>query len=69
VTDLPKHDDLYLPTLRVLDRLGGSASIEEIQQALTEDLGFTEDQLDQRYPKSGALTEQVTIDEPFFDEI
>lgn len=55
MTNLPKHDDFYVPTLRVLDGLGGSATIEEIEQALNEKFGFDEDELSQRYPKSGAL--------------
>jgi restriction system protein len=52
---LPKYDDFMLPTLRAIRDLGGSASIEEIQDALTEKMGLEQDQLDLSYPKSGAL--------------
>lgn len=52
---LPKYDDFMLPTLQVIAELGGSASIEEIQDALTEAMGLSQDQLDAAYPKSGAL--------------
>lgn len=53
--NFPKYDDFFLPTLMVLDRLGGSATIEEIDQALIEQFRLTEQQLNTRYPKSGAL--------------
>ena len=52
---LPKYDDLMLPTLQALRHLGGSASIEEIQDHLTMSMGFTQPQLDMTYPASGAL--------------
>ena len=52
---LPKYDDFMLPTLQAIKSLGGSASIEEIQDALTEQMGLSQDQLDAAYPKSGAL--------------
>ena len=52
--DLPKYDDLYRVTLDALAALGGSASIEEIEDALIEDLSIPQDQLDVTYPKSGA---------------
>lgn len=54
-TSLPKYDDFMLPTLRALDALGGSASIEEIQDRLVSDLGLTPEQMEAAYPKSGAL--------------
>lgn len=52
---LPKYDDFMLPTLRAIGELGGSASIEEIQDKLTETMRLTQDQMDLAYPKSGAL--------------
>ena len=52
---LPKYDDFMLPTLEALQDLGGSASIEEIQDRLSETMGLTQDQLETAYPKSGAL--------------
>ena len=53
--DLPKYDDFMLPTLQVLQQSGGSASIDEIQDKLTEKMGLSQEQLDATYPKSGAL--------------
>ena len=55
MTSLPKYDDFMLPTLRALDALGGSASIEEIQDRLVSDLHLTPEQMEAAYPKSGAL--------------
>ncbi len=52
---LPKYDDLMFPTLRAIAKLGGSASIEEVQERLIEDLGFTDEQLAVTYAKSGAV--------------
>src|SRR5690606_5228970 len=42
-----------LPTLNVLDAHGGSATNEEIQEALIEMLGLSSEQLDVIYPTSG----------------
>jgi hypothetical protein len=39
IKNLPKYDDFMLPTLKAISKLGGSASIEEIQDALTEAMG------------------------------
>jgi restriction system protein len=55
IKNLPKYDDFMLPTLKAISKLGGSASIEEIQDALTEAMGLSQEQLDAAYPKSGAL--------------
>lgn len=52
---MPKYDDFMHPTLVVLDSLGGSASIEEIQDRLADHMGLTQWQLDMVYPASGAL--------------
>lgn len=54
-SDLPKYDDFMLPTFKAIGSLGGSASIEEIQDALMEQMGLEQEQLDASYPKSGAL--------------
>lgn len=51
---LPKLEDFYGPTLRALRDLGGSASIDEIQDRLVETEGLTQEQFDQVYPTSGA---------------
>ena len=48
-----RKDDFYLPTLQVLDELGGSASIEEIEEKLIERFGFTQEELDRTYDVSG----------------
>ena len=50
---LPRVEDFYVPTMKALRHLGGSASIEEIQDRLTETEGLTQEQLDQTYPTSG----------------
>lgn len=52
---LPKYDDFMLPTLRVLRDLGGSASIEEIQDRVAAAMNLTQAQLDISYPASGGL--------------
>ena len=51
---LPKYDDLFKPTLEALSSLGGSGSIEELDDALISSLGINQEQLDVTYPKSGA---------------
>lgn len=55
MTALPKYHELMFPTLRAIATLGGSASIDEIQDRLIADLSFTDDQLSVTYPKSGAV--------------
>jgi len=45
---------MMLPTLNVLDTLGGSASIEEINDKLAAAIPLTQQQLDAVYSKSGA---------------
>lgn len=51
---LPKYDDLFGPTLKVLGSLGGSGTVEEINEALATAINATQAQLDITYPKSGA---------------
>lgn len=51
---LPKYDELFKPTLEVLNTLGGSGSIEELDDAMIAAIGATQEQLDVTYPKSGA---------------
>lgn len=48
-----KKDDFYLPTLQVLRELGGSASIEEIEEKLIDRFGFRQADLDATYEVSG----------------
>lgn len=55
MTELPKYDDFMLPTLKTLEALGGSASIEEIQDKLVSAMGLTPEQMEASYAKSGAL--------------
>ncbi|WP_448660002.1 restriction endonuclease [Sphingomonas sp. CJ99] len=52
---LPKYDALMFPTLRALDALGGSATVEEIRSWLVEALGLTEAQMDAAHEKSGSV--------------
>jgi len=54
-TSIPKYDDFMLPTLKALQHFGGSASIEEIQDLLSESMQLTQTQLDATYAASGAL--------------
>jgi restriction system protein len=48
-----KKDDFYFPILRLLDMLGGSASIEEMEQRLVEEFEFTDADLTAAHEKSG----------------
>lgn len=41
---VPKYDELFWPTLEAIKRLGGSASIAEITEKVSEIEGLTEDQ-------------------------
>lgn len=55
MTKIPPHEDFMLPILKVLTSHGGSASNEEIEEALSEMLGLTPEQLAVAYEKTGAL--------------
>ncbi|WP_106638871.1 restriction endonuclease [Allosphingosinicella vermicomposti] len=48
-----RKDDFYIPTLQVIRDLGGSASIEEIEDKLVERFGFSQAELDRTYEVSG----------------
>lgn len=50
----PKYNDLFEPTLKAIRALGGSGTIEEIDDALISTIGATSAMLDITYPKSGA---------------
>lgn len=52
--EMPTYADYMLPTLQVLRDLGGSATVEEIEEALILRLTLHRKLLDQTYPKSGA---------------
>ena len=51
---LLRYDDFLRPTLEVLMALGGSGSIEEIEEALISKLDIPQTALDATYPTSGA---------------
>jgi restriction system protein len=51
---LPKYDDLFRPTLEVLTKLGGSGSIEELDDAMISAIGASQEQQEVAYSKSGA---------------
>jgi len=51
---LPKYHEFMLPTLRALDKLGGSGSVDEIEDAIIAETGLTDAQLQLTYPASGA---------------
>ena len=42
----PKRQDLFLPTLKALEKLGGSASIEELSEQIATDLKLSDDILE-----------------------
>ena len=50
-----RKDDFYLPILKLLDDLGGSASVEEMNAKVVNQFDFTPADLAATYPKSGAL--------------
>lgn len=51
---LPKHHEFMLPTLQALDSLGGSGSIDEIEDQIATLTHLTPEQLEISYPTSGA---------------
>lgn len=48
-----KKDDFYVPMLKLLEDLGGSASNREIETQLVEKFGFTDGELAETHAKSG----------------
>lgn len=50
-----RRDDLWMPVLRVLSKLGGSGLNEEINSGVIEAVGLTDDDLTVRYQNSGSL--------------
>lgn len=52
VTDtfIPTYVDMMLPTLQVLDKLGGSGTRDEIDDAVIAHMGFTDEQLAVEFP-------------------
>jgi len=55
-TELPKYADFQFPTLEAIRRLGGSGTVEEIEQAVIEHVGFSEEQQAIKH-KNGPRTE------------
>ncbi len=56
INDLPKYHELFLPTLKALDSLGGSASLDESDQAVLEILNLPDALIDIQYPSgNGAI--------------
>ncbi len=51
---LPKYHEFMLPTLQALDALGGSGSVDEIQDRVIVSTQLTPEQLEMTYPTSGA---------------
>jgi restriction system protein len=51
---LPKYHEFMLPTLKALDSLGGSGSIDEIEDRIATLIQLTPEKLDLTYPTSGA---------------
>ncbi|HZL00809.1 MAG TPA: restriction endonuclease [Caulobacteraceae bacterium] len=51
---LPRYDDFFKPTLEALTTLGGSGSIEEIDEEIVSKLNIGQAALDAVYAKSGA---------------
>lgn len=51
---LPKYHEFMLPTLVALNELGGSGSVDEIQDKVVASTRLSPEQLDLTYPTSGA---------------
>ena len=50
-----RKDDFYLPILRTLEALGGSAANEEMEAKIIEEGSFSPADVEAIYPKSGQL--------------
>jgi restriction system protein len=50
---IPTHEEMMLPTLRVLEAHGGSATNDEIVESLIEMMALTPEQMEVAYPKTG----------------
>ncbi|MDZ5647854.1 restriction endonuclease [Nitrospirillum sp. BR 11828] len=53
-SELPKYTDFFKPTLEALRDLGGSGSVEEIEDALVSSMKIPAELLNVTYSKSGA---------------
>jgi len=54
---VPRHDELFSPTLRALRELGGSASINELSEQVIEDLQPPQEVIEQPHPGKVNQTE------------
>jgi len=54
---IPKYDDLLNPVLQAIKKLGGSASIVELNDAVTKSLPLTEDEIAQPHSADDSQTE------------
>ena len=54
---VPRHDELFNPTLRALRELGGSASINELSEQVIEDLQPPQEVIEQPHPGKVNQTE------------
>lgn len=54
-TDIPRVEDFYSPTLQVMNTLGGSGQIEEIDNRVIELTALAPAALEARYEKTNAL--------------
>ena len=52
--ELPRYTEFMHPVLRALDRLGGSARLNEIDEAVAVDLGLSDSDLSITYEATGA---------------
>lgn len=60
--DLPTYRDLILPTLRAVDKLGGTAKAREITRQIIDDLGLTDEVLGVMYenrPETSVLIDRL----------
>ena len=56
-TDFPKFDELIIPTVKALIKLGGSGIIEEINNKVYEIAGFSDEILQVPHGEDGTMTE------------
>jgi restriction system protein len=54
---VPRHDQLFNPTLRALRQLGGSASVNELLEQVIEDLQLPQEVIEQPHPGKTNETE------------
>lgn len=54
---VPTHDKLLIPTLEVLKSLGGSGSIQEISEKVSETVGMSEDTLNISHKEGSSQSE------------